>query len=436
MKLFQRLLVAPAALGLLAPLTANAAELELNNVDNYSSYEEVEGISTFSNIYPTDWAFKAISDVAESRGCAATLPSDVMTRYEAAAVLKECMQNASELTVVEQRLIQEFNQELIAGGEGIINSHSGGPGDSFSSTTTMSGTAAFLAGVANGPSNVPHQAMAEYHYEVALATSFTGEDKLDVTLEAGNAAGATGSVGTVTDFGAANGDVLKVSDLHYSFPVGEWTLSFGDSMDASKNFPNACAISNTVDALGTCGAGNTIGIEGDVSISAGRDFADGWSVGLGVSSMGATSTQGAFTKESNDYYAVAVGYTADTYGLTFGFSDVDTASYYGVVGSITPEGWPTLSGGIEVGDPEAAGSEDTTQWSIGATQDLGEGTLALTYGTNGAISDNAEEVYAYDISYSYPINDSMSFTPFAYVTEATGTTEDTTGIGANVSFSF
>ena len=35
MKLFQQLLVAPAALGLLAPVAANAAELNINGVSDY-----------------------------------------------------------------------------------------------------------------------------------------------------------------------------------------------------------------------------------------------------------------------------------------------------------------------------------------------------------------------------------------------------------------
>ena len=50
MKLFQRMLVAPAALGLLAPMTAiNATEANLDGVSNYS--KEVNGIShnTFKN---------------------------------------------------------------------------------------------------------------------------------------------------------------------------------------------------------------------------------------------------------------------------------------------------------------------------------------------------------------------------------------------------
>ena len=36
MKLFQRLLVAPAALGLLSPLAVNANEINLNAISDYS----------------------------------------------------------------------------------------------------------------------------------------------------------------------------------------------------------------------------------------------------------------------------------------------------------------------------------------------------------------------------------------------------------------
>ena len=40
MKLFKSLLIAPATLGLLAPMTATANELNINEVSNYSSSEE------------------------------------------------------------------------------------------------------------------------------------------------------------------------------------------------------------------------------------------------------------------------------------------------------------------------------------------------------------------------------------------------------------
>ena len=118
-------------------------------------------------------------------------------------------------------------------------------------------------------------------------------------------------------------------------------------------------------------------------------------------------------------------------------SDTQTDStYYGLVGYYSPESAPvTFSGGIELTDVEGTDT-DKTQWTIGVSTDLGEGTLAATVGTDGAIADNAEERMAYDVSYEYPINDSMSITPFAYIVEQSGSTDDTAGFGASVSFSF
>ena len=42
MKLFQRLLVAPAALGLFSPLAANATEVNLDEIANYSDVESID----------------------------------------------------------------------------------------------------------------------------------------------------------------------------------------------------------------------------------------------------------------------------------------------------------------------------------------------------------------------------------------------------------
>ena len=50
MKLFQRLLVAPAALGLLAPISANANEVNLNDISNYSDVENIELANSFNTL--------------------------------------------------------------------------------------------------------------------------------------------------------------------------------------------------------------------------------------------------------------------------------------------------------------------------------------------------------------------------------------------------
>ena len=115
MKLFQRLLVAPAALGLMAPIAATAAELNINDVSNYSETgAATESISNFSDVYPTDWAYKALNDLRERTGCTAVSPSGSMTRYEAAALLNKCLGNVSQVNEEEQSLIDEFGAELAA----------------------------------------------------------------------------------------------------------------------------------------------------------------------------------------------------------------------------------------------------------------------------------------------------------------------------------
>ena len=118
MKLFQQLLVAPAALGLLAS-GANAADLNINGVSDYSASEEqVTSITQFSDVYPTDWAYQALANLIERYGCVAGYPNGTfsgnraMTRYEAAALLNACLDRITEVTDQLRRLIKEFATEL------------------------------------------------------------------------------------------------------------------------------------------------------------------------------------------------------------------------------------------------------------------------------------------------------------------------------------
>ena len=61
MKLFQQMLVAPAALVLLAT-GVNASELNFNGVSDYaSSADQVTSVTQFSDVYPTDWAYQALA---------------------------------------------------------------------------------------------------------------------------------------------------------------------------------------------------------------------------------------------------------------------------------------------------------------------------------------------------------------------------------------
>ena len=384
MKLFKSLLVAPATLGLLAPFSANATEVNFNAISNYSDEEIEIDINSFK---------------------------------------------------------PKSNQNLLlSGGEGLVESqsHDGG----FSETTTMKGKVEMQIGAgssntAAGAHNGEQATTFAYHYEVDLNTSFTGDDKLNVEFAAGNAAG-TNTVQGITGFGESQ-DALTIEDVNYTFPLGRWDVSVGDSMDLSKNFPNACALETIIDAMDDCGAKNAVDAGGDVSVSLGTEFADGWEFGFGFS--GDSGTSGIGTKESTDGLGAAIGYSNDTYGVTFGYALADggatansDTTYYGATAYYTPEGMGTLSGGVELGTKQGS-NKDTSQFKIGYATDLGEGTLEVGFGTNGAIDDGSNEVYGYEASYSFPINDGVSMTAFGYIAEVDGS-DDSSGLGLTTTLKF
>ena len=119
MKLFKQLLVAPAALGLLAPVAVGATEVNVAGVADYASTgEQVTSIDQFSDVYPTDWAYQALSNLIERYGCVAGYPNGTyrgnraMTRFEAAALLNACLDRVTEVTDELKRLMKEFEKEL------------------------------------------------------------------------------------------------------------------------------------------------------------------------------------------------------------------------------------------------------------------------------------------------------------------------------------
>ena len=441
MKLFQKLIAAPAIISLASGLAVNAAEINSTDLSDYSNSNNLVSLGDFKSdtLFPGDWAYDSLKDLTNSP----KFNGNSVTRLEAAAELSNLIAGGEGLMngAAIGRLSDELGSELaimkgrVDGLEARVNGLEAG---SFSETTTMSGEVGFLLGATDSATKANDVVQFEYALGIDLDTSFTGEDNLNIGIVTGNGLTNVGADKTGLDWGESESDALVVNDLNYTFPVGAWKVAVGDSMDASKTWPNACSMNNMVDNLGDCGAANSVDLSGNVSLSAATGFGDGWELGLGISGIAGktdTTSTGLFTKEGTDLFGLALGYEADTFGFTVAYSDKDTANYYGLVAYYSPEELPTtFSGGVEVGNPDSG--EDTTQWAFGISTDVGEGTLSANIGTNGPIKDNAEEIYAYDLSYEYPLNDSMSITPFVYISETTGTNVDTTGAGAFVSFSF
>ena len=156
MKLFQQLLLAPAALGLVAPMGAMAAELNMDGVNKYAaSSEQVTSITQFSDVRPTDWAYQALSNLIERYGCVAGYPNgtfkggQAMTRFEAAALLNACLDRVTEITDELRRLMKEFEKELAitkARVDGLEAKVGELQATQFSTTTKLKGQVRFVMG--------------------------------------------------------------------------------------------------------------------------------------------------------------------------------------------------------------------------------------------------------------------------------------------------
>jgi len=225
MKLFQQLLVAPAALGLMAPMAVNAAELNMNGVSDYNA-SSVE-VQSFSDVHPSDWAFKALTDLADRHGCAVATPNGSMSRYEAAALLNKCLGNVAQVNEEERLLLNEFGPEIavlkgrVDGLEARIGEFEAGQ---FSSTTTMTGKAAFNVGYVDEDGDTADSTTMNYMYQLNMNTSFTGDDLLYTRIKTGNFGGhfADSSSGTyLSATKTATDSVLMVDKIWYQFPVGD-----------------------------------------------------------------------------------------------------------------------------------------------------------------------------------------------------------------------
>merc|ERR1712159_701230 len=163
------MLVAPAALGLLAPLAANAAEVNINDVASYATPSAQVTTSQFSDVVPGDWAYTALVNLSESYGCVDNAytqnlkSGQALTRYEAAALVNACLDGgiaSAEVSPDAARLANEFGTEMailkgrVDGLEYKVKELSAGQ---FSSTTKMSGGAVFTTGFVDTASSTDNK---------------------------------------------------------------------------------------------------------------------------------------------------------------------------------------------------------------------------------------------------------------------------------------
>jgi len=385
MKLFKSLLVAPATLGLLAPMAASANEV-------------------------------TISDFAP----------------------------AEQLAITNSR---------VDGLEARMNNFEAG---GFSETTTASFGVNFYAGVTNddnGGNDLNDNLGTGYDFTIGLTTSFTGEDSLDIAIDAGNA-DAPGILELNGDTTVTTGglDGMTVDEVSYTFPLGEkTTIMVGDNLDASSLFTTACVYGGPGNTLDDCGNKNANVDNGGVMGGLAYDFGNGLTAALGY----AGNEDDVANDEGVDAYGFNVAYTGDNYGLSFTYGALEDGNsipatqdnmgvdaYYALNAYYSPdaEGLPSISVGYEVGEDESVvgNADGLTNFFAGLVWDeVGPGELGIAMGTRVDTVEDTDAQYQYEAYYAYPINDGMTITPLIFVQDVSAAnTDDTTGVMVKTSFSF
>ena len=282
-----------------------------------------------------------------------------------------------------------------------------------------------------------------------MNTSFTGEDSLDIAIDAGNS-GANSALAEF-DFNAdttKGADVLDVDGISYTFPLGSMTAFVGDNTDGSMLFTTACVYggpSNTLDDCGTVQSGIT---GGSLAIGASYDFDNGFTAAFGAQFDNGDSGDGIATDETNDSYALNTAYTGDNYGVSLTYANVEDGdvndTYTAINGYYSFDNGLNISAGYEVGDldSEPAVEDESESFFVGINGEVGPGELGAAVGTVGTQEEAAGSIpdrMMYEVYYSYAVNDGMTITPLIYTVEADpGTTGDLdeTGIMVKTQFKF
>ena len=379
MKLFKSLLVAPATLGLLAPMSATANEVTIND---FNPAEELA--VTNSRV-----------DSLEAR----------LNNFEAGS-----FSTTTSASFGADFVIGAVDGAHVGASEAVQFSYQYGMNLSTSFTGEDSLDLTIETGNAAGKA-------ATFLDMNAMSDAMT-LDGITYTFPLGDS--TTIMVGDSTD----------VSALYST------ACTYSAFTDLLSNCGSATAA-----GLGGGYAPNSSGTADDSSsatFAASYDFGNGLTVAGGLSGAGGDD-EGLFTKESLDVYGVQAAYNTDSFGVSLSYALTETSttadtSFFGVNAFYALDGGPSFSVGFESEDPDA--SAEATGYFVGLIwDDFGPGSFSLGMSTLKNYTDAETELYQYEAAYSYAVNDGMTITPGIFVREVNNA-DDETGVILKTSFSF
>ena len=404
MKLFQKLLLAPAVIGFLTPMAVSASEDNLKEVSNYSQ----------SEIEISQDSFKPLSSI----------------------------------------------NPLLAGGEGLNQSSSDDfHADSFNSTTTLDGKAVFLIGAVDGNDDLDdgdtERTSAAYVYQMNLNTSFTGDDNLYVRLKTGagwsNFMSKPGNYNNEAYSGTEN--LLAVDKIWYTLPLGDKvTATIGPRIENYYMLAATPSVykPKVLKAFRFGGHGAAFGASTSTGLGLKFEADNGFASSITVNSKGGAGTNGFLTEQDENKVNVMAAYTADNYHLSATYTSQsnnwDAWHYFStdsIDGDTTPgfdaDGWairawvrpdetgtavPSVSVGYDTlsfagtgaanGYTEAEGYSVAFNWSdmFQADDTIGIALGQPMRGTNNTTASTKDSTpFLWEAYYSFRPNDSIEVTP-------------------------
>ncbi len=436
-----------------------------------SSMAQVTSVTQLSDVFPTDWAYQALTSLIERYGCIAGYPDGTfrgnqpLSRYEFAAGMNACLESlnvvgleSGDLSTVE-RLQEEFASELasLRGRVDALEARTAElEANQFSTTTKLNGHAIFgVQAVFGSDDSIPDQndngtlddqMTFGYRVRMNFDSSFTGRDRLRARLQARDIQQfEVDPIGF--SYGGSSGGNVTLDNLFYDFPltdnidvrIGANSLSVDDFV-ASTISPLDSSTGGSISAFGFPPQYD-VAAPGDAGAGVIFQLSNNLSLDLGY-----TAGDAANPSDGNGLFNGSFGLIAQ---LTYLSSRLDAALTYirsydpGGFASIQPESANTygfqvnyrLNRSIELGggltyistDVFDGNDTDVDIWSYQATLAfpdlLGDGNLGgILVGVPPRIADvsingNRIPPLIEDASlviegfYRYQVNDRISITP-------------------------
>ena len=382
--------------------------------------------------------------------------------------------------------INNVNEEIVTlngrvdGLEAKLNNFEAG---SFSDTTVADQTVVFSVGAAEHDHSAAHElttrnegVAAQYSYTMNLNSSFTGDDNLYIRLKTGNGAGwmATSDEGGYLSATNTYLDAIKVDKIWYTFPVGDrGTAWIGPKIE--NYYMHATTPSLYSPTLKQFTLGGNAAAYG-ASTNSGLGYAYRFDNGLAISSnvvskqnnsSTSSGATGFLTKESATSWATQVGYTQPNYAVSAilnlkynGWTDeyFSTANGYarpyssdstniGLRAWLRPEesgsAIPSISLGYDTSDIQkgAATVDSSAMYFVGLGWNdtfRADDKIGVALGQPQKREDETTDPFGWEAYYAFKTNDSTEYRTTVFGgSDRNGTAnDDITGVVFQTTFKF